>query len=301
MLTVLSWFWAQPGGKTAYTALHANIWADSVRRNLSLPHRIACVTDTPEGIDPSVEIIHPPREFEHVRIPTWGEHRPQCLRRIAMFAPDAGNLFGERFVCMDLDCVITGPLDPLFDVADDFRMFRGTGGGRPYNGSMMLLKSGARPRVYEEFTPQNAAAAGHHFKGSDQAWISHCLGAGEATWGTEHGVGWYGDRRREDTRLLFFPGSTKPWDKFGLDPLVTEHYRRTPSGSQSVYLGRGSKVWSEAERAFDQGPVSAVFAYPETAKHWPGPVELATWDRGRVSRLSRMMGLGEPVACGAFA
>src|SRR5690242_3543774 len=68
MITVLTWLWHQQRGPS-YSAAHVNIWADMVRRNLSMPHRIACVTDHPEGIDPSVEIIAPPRDFEDVRIP----------------------------------------------------------------------------------------------------------------------------------------------------------------------------------------------------------------------------------------
>src|SRR5690606_10463870 len=105
--------WSQPVGKTTYTRDHVLIWADMVRRNLSMPHRIACVTDLVDEL-PGVEIIAPPREFEAVRIPTWGSGRPQCLRRLTMFAPDAAKVFGERFVCMDLDSIVGGPLDPLF-------------------------------------------------------------------------------------------------------------------------------------------------------------------------------------------
>jgi hypothetical protein len=61
MLTVLTWLWLQEGGRTAYRAEHVNAWAAMVRRNLSLPHRIACVTDMPDGIAASIDIIVPPR------------------------------------------------------------------------------------------------------------------------------------------------------------------------------------------------------------------------------------------------
>lgn len=220
MLTVLAWLWAQPGGRAAYTARHVNIWAAMVRRNLRMPHRIACVTDMPEGIDPSVEIIEPPRQFENWRIPSWPEHRPQCLRRLTMFAPDAASIFGERFVCMDLDCVIADSLDPLFDVPDDFRIFRGTARSRPYNGSMMLIRAGARPQVFNDLTIEGATEAGHRFVGSDQAWISRVLGPAEATWGHEHGVVahlWTARAHFQTFRVMFFPGRVKPW---GLRPSV---------------------------------------------------------------------------------
>ena len=234
MLRILTWLWPQPGGRAEYTAEHVNIWAAMVGRHLSMPHTLACVTDMPEGIDPSIEIISPPGEFEDVRIPTWSDRRarglPQCFRRLAMFHPNAGEIFGERFVSMDLDCVIADNLDPLFDHDDDFRMYRGTNAARPYNGSLLQMNAGARPKVYTEFTPERAVAAGKIYLGSDQAWISYVLGWCEKTWGPEHGVQWYRSRQnRHDIRprLMFFPGTPKPWQVRPSDPSgpwVAAHY-----------------------------------------------------------------------------
>src|SRR5690606_21370276 len=101
--------WNQPGGRATYTPHHVMIWADMVRRNLTVPHRLSVVTDVP-GDYGDLHVITPPRDFESVRIPTWDEDKPQCLRRLAMFAPDAAARFGERFVSMDMDCVISGSL-----------------------------------------------------------------------------------------------------------------------------------------------------------------------------------------------
>lgn len=232
VLTVLAWYWRQPNGRAAYLPEHVNTWAAMVRRNLSMPHRIACVTDTPQGLDRRIEIIAPPRDFENVRIPTWNERKPQCLRRLSMFRPDAGKIFGDRFVCMDIDCVVTGPLDPLFDVPDDFKMMIGTEPkSRPYNGSMLLMTAGARPKVFTEFTPERAVMAGKHFLGSDQAWIAFALGWGEKTWSEKDGAMWFSPRWSQGApgcRVMFFPGMPKPWQVDGsrpLDRLVREHYR----------------------------------------------------------------------------
>lgn len=208
------------------------MWANMVRRNLSMPHEVACVTDMPEGIDPSIRIIAPPGDFDGLQTPKWGGTRPSCYRRLAMFRRDAAEIFGERFVCMDLDSVIGGPLDPLFDRKDDLVLFNGTGPGRPYNGSMMLIRAGCRPQVYDEFTPERAAEASEKFVGSDQAWLAYILGAGEKTWGEADGVYWHGPtyrraRRKLKPRVLFFPGKLKPWDlaKMRADPYVTNNYR----------------------------------------------------------------------------
>jgi len=230
LLTVLVWLWAQPDSFGDYTAYHVNVFADMVRRNLSIPHRIACVTDIPEGIDPSITIIPSPREFEDVRIPTWREHKPQCLRRLSMFRRDAAEIFGQRFVCMDLDCVISGTLDSLFETDVPFKMACGTREGRPYNGSMMLITAGSRPQVYEQFTPERAVVAGKRFLGSDQAWISYILGSGEPTWGSEDGVCWRDSPLpQEQRRITFYPGSPKPWEiiKFNPNNWIAKHYSRS--------------------------------------------------------------------------
>lgn len=231
MITVLSWYWHQPVGRAEYTPDTVNRWASMVRRNLKMPHRIACVTDQPEGIDSSVAIIPPPRDFEHVRVPSWNEKKPQCLRRLSMFSPNAGRIFGDRFVCMDLDVVIGDDLTPLFNVKDDFRMMIGTEPRlRPYNGSMVMMTAGARPQVYTDFTPDRATAASRHFLGSDQAWIAFSLGWGEKTWSEKDGALWFSPRyafQMPKCRLMFFPGLPKPWEVTGQRPLdqwVQRHY-----------------------------------------------------------------------------
>ncbi len=236
MLTVLTWLWKQPGCRTTYTAEHVNIWAAMIRRHLTLPHRIACVTDIPQGIDPSVDIIRPPGDFAGMTTMRWGREKPSCFRRLAMFRPDAAELFGERFVQIDLDVVIGGSLDPILDRPEDIVLFRGTSGKRPYNGSMTLMTAGARSHVYTDFTPAGAEEASRQFVGSDQAWMMKSLGPDEATWGEEHGVWWFGSTyqaRRPDpakVSVLFYPGRIKPWTSGHAD-----HYTRH-------YYGKGAKA-----------------------------------------------------------
>jgi hypothetical protein len=228
MLTVLTWLWHQPQSRTRYTAEHVNIWASMVRRNLTLPHRIACVTDMPAGIDPSVAIIAPPGEFEDIHNPRWTHGKPQCYRRLAMFRRDAGAIFGDRFVCMDLDCVIGRSLDPLLDRPEELVLFKGTAGSRPYNGSMMLITAGCRPHVHDDFDQAGALESGSLFCGSDQAWLAHSLGWGEATWGEDDGVVHFrsGYRAgRPPPRIVFFPGALKPWHIVAADKYARAHYR----------------------------------------------------------------------------
>jgi hypothetical protein len=226
-LTIASWLWVQPEGRTRYTAEHVWIWADMVSRNLAMPHRLICVT-TETDLPPNVERIDPPGEFEDVQ-PTWGPRRPNCYRRLVMFKRDAAKTFGKRFVSIDLDCIVGGPLDPLFDRPEDFVIFKGTDSSRPYNGSMMLLSAGARPQVYEQFDQAGADASGAEFFGSDQAWLAHVLGPGEATWSEADGV-WHLNRymqrvRKAHPTVLFFPGKRKPWELAPIFPFMRDNYR----------------------------------------------------------------------------
>ncbi len=269
-----------------------------IKRNLSVPHRLACVTDMTDGIDPAVEIIPPPGEFEHVKVPTWGEHRPQCFRRLAMFKPNAAELFGEYIVSMDLDCVIAEPLDSLFRDCGEFKIAVGTAPERPYNGSLIYLKAGARPQVYEQFTPQGAAEAGRKFVGSDQAWIAHCLGPDEATWGAADGLVYHGVGRNAEIlcRIMFYPGSTKPWNRLH-EPWVAENYRRL-EGGRCLVLGYDDSVWADVDRALDNGPYDAVISSPEAAEYWPGHVAAVAKDNEEAALLARMLGFKDVTWCG---
>lgn len=227
MITVLSWLWKQPGARVTYKAEHVWVWADMVRRNLSMKHRLACVTAETD-LPPYVERIDPPGEFEDVT-PQWGPARPNCFRRLAMFRCDAAKTFGKRFVSLDLDCIIGGQLDPLFDRPEDLVLFKGTSPDRPYNGSMMLVSAGCRPQLYDRFDQAAADESGARFFGSDQAWLMHCLGPKEATWSEADGV-WHLQRflqnaRKAQPTVLFFPGKRKPWELAPVFPYMRKNYR----------------------------------------------------------------------------
>ena len=220
MLNVITWLWKQKNGRVTYTPDHVNIWARQVREHLSLPHKLICFTDQPDGINKDIEVRPLPKTITFQNNKNWKAKsgKPQCYRRLDMFRKDAADTYGERFVSMDLDCVIKKSLDPLFDRDEDFVMYRGTAPSRPYNGSMLMMNAGARPQVFEKFTPEGAEKASGLFVGSDQAWISYILGWDEKVWDKDDGVYFYGKRETRQSkppsnlRLLFFPGNPKPWN-----------------------------------------------------------------------------------------
>lgn len=301
-LRVMTWLWRQPGGRTAYQPWHVNVWAAMVRRHLTMPHTLAVVTDVP-GDYGDIDVIAPPRDFEDVRIPTWGERMPQCLRRLAMFRPDAADVFGAaRFVSMDLDCVISGALDPLFDRQEDAVFYRGTAAARPYNGSMTMLRAGCRAQVYAEFTPERAVVAGREYLGSDQAWVSHVLGSGEAVWSARDGVhAWNSRHNVGEPRVTFFLQPEKPWEFVGMgDAFVARHYRGQRNG-RCLMLGYEPSVWADLARALPGGPFAAVIASPEAAEHWPGTPLAVARDDDHAERIARMHGFTDVVWCGHSA
>lgn len=219
-ITAVTWRWTPPPGyRSTFGPETVNTLKRMLRRHCPAITRMVCVTDDPAGIDSDIEAI--PLWPDYLEVPSpHGATRPSCYRRLRAFAPDIASVFGPRFVMLDLDCVITGDLTPLLDRPEDFVAWNGTHRQNHYNGSMMLLRAGTRPQVWADFDPARSPREAHEagFYGSDQAWISHRLGPGEATWTKADGVYSYrNDLRRfsnylpPDARIVFFHGRVDPW------------------------------------------------------------------------------------------
>lgn len=222
MLSVVTYKWRPaPGYRSTYGPETVNTLRRMVARHYPQPHRFVCVTDDADGIDTGIDIV--PLWSDHAGIPSpHGGKNPSCYRRLKAFAPEIAEVFGPRFVSLDLDVVIVGDLAPLWDRPDPFVIWGDTNPqpGSHYNGSMVLMTAGVRRQVWDRFdplrSPRDAKAAGCW--GSDQGWISYCLGAGEPRWTTADGV--YSFRNhlangREplpaDARLVLFHGRIDPW------------------------------------------------------------------------------------------
>lgn len=232
-LSVICWKWKPPSGyRSHFGPETVNTLRAMVARHYPHPHVFKCVTDNATGLDPDIEVITPWNDFANIQNPS-GARNPSCYRRLRMFAPDIAQTFGPRFVSLDLDVVITGDLRPVWDRREDFVVWGDTNPKTLYNGSMILMTAGARTKVWDTFhplkSPQLARAAGHF--GSDQGWISHCLGRGEAMWTTADGV--YSFRNHlatrktlpENARICIFHGLPDPWSPIAQAlPWVREHY-----------------------------------------------------------------------------
>lgn len=91
---------------TRYGAEYVNRLHHAVQRHLQHPHRFLCFTDDPTGIEPGIE-IHPLPAIElpmPAAVTGW--------RKLSLFRDD---LPAEGLgLFLDLDLVITGPLDEFF-------------------------------------------------------------------------------------------------------------------------------------------------------------------------------------------
>lgn len=234
MLTVVCWRWkpASEQFRSVFRPQTVTMLRDMVARHYPRPHRFVCVTDAPKELDQDIETIPDFGDFNTLGAPT-GPRNPSCYRRLRAFHPDIASVFGPRFIMLDLDTVIVRDVTPIFDRADDFVMAGDTNPKTHYNGSLLLMTAGARPKVWTDFDPpgsiKRAYRAGHH--GSDQAWISFCLGPKEKKFTKADGV--YSFRNDlqttrtlpADARLVIFHGRIKPWSAEATAyPWIKEHY-----------------------------------------------------------------------------
>jgi hypothetical protein len=226
--SVVCYKWQTEGYRSTFGPESVNVLARMVRRHYRPDVRVICVTDQPDGIDSSVEIVPDWKDFVQVRSP-HGAGQPSCYRRLRSFHPDIGAAFGSRFVTVDLDCVVTGDLTPVWERDEDFVIWGDTGPKTLYNGSMVLMTAGARPQVWTDFdpllSPSTSKSAG--LWGSDQGWISYRLGKGEAMWTIADGVVSYRNhvlpsegRLPANARIVFLHGANDPWQ-----PHVAQRHR----------------------------------------------------------------------------
>jgi hypothetical protein len=93
---------------TLYGADYVNRLYRGVMRNVARPTRFVAFTDPIEGLDPRIE-THPIPPI-HLA----DKLKPGPWRKLALWSTNLGGLSGS-VLFLDLDVVVTGPLDPFFD------------------------------------------------------------------------------------------------------------------------------------------------------------------------------------------
>lgn len=221
MITFVCWKWQPPRGyRSTFAPETVYALRAMLRKHYAKPHRFLCVTDRPEQL-PGVETIRLWDDCSQIPSPI-GHSYPSCYRRLKLFAPDAGETFGERVVSIDLDTVIVNDVTPLFDRPEDFVIWGESDFPHttPYCGSLWMLKTGTRNQVWTQFDPETSPKRAWQAgcRGSDQGWLSFILGKGEATWTSKHGVFSFrkqiaqrGNLLPDTARLVSFHGKVDPW------------------------------------------------------------------------------------------
>lgn len=236
-LTIITWLWRSTGWRKCYDAAHVNTIEAMLKKHLTIPHEVICVTDMPEGINCRT-------------VPLWGEPRmprrirgPNCYKRLKLFSADIhetlGISEGSRVCSLDIDTIIFRNIDHLFDT--DYAFIIKEGKACPYNGSIWALRLGTRTHVWDDFCPRQSPKTaltqinpltGGAYLGSDQAWMSYKI-PNEPTWTAfDHGVlDYYRDIRHHNNIarngcLVFFPGKEKPWSPLIRyeNPTLYEYY-----------------------------------------------------------------------------
>lgn len=130
---------------TKYPADYVNRLYSMVARNLNRPFRFVCLTEDAQGFSPEIESFPLPQ----LKVTLDGPERG--WNKLGVFAENLYNLKG-KVLCLDLDLIITGGLDDLFDYPGEVLIIKdwikkdGTG-----NSSVYRFEVGAHPEVLAEF------------------------------------------------------------------------------------------------------------------------------------------------------
>jgi hypothetical protein len=200
---------------------------NGIRRNLKQPYHFIVITDRERSI-PGVRCLLIPE------VDLYLTRMKGCFARLRLFDQNFLQAHGidGKVVSVDLDLIVVGELDPLFDREDDFSILQGINASNPcpYNGSIWMLKAGTRPDVWKDFS----LAAYHHYKvpyyafPDDQGWLYYKFPKA-GYYGPENGVYAYRkpkwlDPLPKDARIVAFPGYRDP-SMFVHLSWVKEHWR----------------------------------------------------------------------------
>lgn len=233
-ITVVCFLWKRKGSHELPSQKITNYdfsWVEKlyngVKKNYSKSFNFICVTDQNYQSTPKITIL-----------PLWNDFAELggCYSRLKIFSKDIESLFGKRFITIDLDCVITGSLDHIFDRTDDFVIHKYSTHERDqrYNGSLILMNTGARPQVWNEFGLHAPIVIKSNYNtviGTDQAWIRLVLGPNEKTFTETDGC--YDIKHSpevkhylpENASMIFFSGPRDPNTEKAKHPWIEQYWK----------------------------------------------------------------------------
>lgn len=215
-LTVVLWKWGKK-----YTKGHVSRMQSMLKRHLSLPHRIVCITDQPKDLPAGVEPAKMPKVLP------WDF---KGLRRMWLYSAEAARI-GERLFQLDLDVILTDSIDPIVNRPEPFVIWKSDSNWKDkwaYNATVMLITPGAQEDLWQRYIKDPRAAFNAAEKdgwgpkvNSDQALACYLLKDQQVpVWTEADGIrayrvfaGKHGDRGQvlpEGTRIVSFHGPRDP-------------------------------------------------------------------------------------------
>lgn len=237
MLGVVCFQWNS--GYREYLPEYVNVLARAYKRNLSIPHRFICVTEETQGFSSDVEVLKLPEAAMQAAgmASPEGPRFPSSYRRLWAFSEEAKCL-GDWVLMTDIDCIVTGSVDPLIQFAldggHDFVGWRPSslwGVEDRIAGGNWLLRTGTRTQVWTSFCKESALKARRvGYRGSDQAYISYVLAKTAAIWPQHCGIYQAQQMKKQgfrvlpkDARIVHFNGRVKPWNLKQI-PWISTHF-----------------------------------------------------------------------------
>jgi hypothetical protein len=225
VLNICTWLW----GNSKYTNIYVERLYAGVQRHLHQPFRFLLMTERWRDITLRSEIERHAIKDE-VLTKILG-----CFARLRMF--DVGWQINRKLhgpiICLDLDIVITGTLDHLFNRSEPIVLLEGANSLNPcpYNNSVFMFQPGAHPELWSDFSMDVAKKIRYQEFPDDQGWFWHKL-PNAATWkvGPSSGIWSFrkrnwppGDALPSQASIVAFPGHRDP-SQFTHLKWVKEHW-----------------------------------------------------------------------------
>ncbi len=202
---------------TRYGPEFVNRLYRAVERNLTHPFTFYCFTDDDTGLDPDIRI----RPLPAINLPRHVASTP--WRKLSMWQSPLAEITKGDLLVLDIDLVVTGPLDELFDyqpgtycVIENWTQ-KGEGIG---NTSVFRLPIGQYTSIFESFNADPEAILSKHR--IEQHYISRsipeqhfwprswCLSFKHSVLPRFPANWWRTPRLPEDARIIAFTGHPDP-------------------------------------------------------------------------------------------
>jgi hypothetical protein len=219
MIVFITWLWGNKYDMADVYKLFAG-----VRRNMRKPFRFMVMMER----QAKHRQLLVGMERHAIKDPELLERRG-CLARLRMFDPGWQHnrelAPSDKLVCLDLDDIITGPIDALFEGDASFAILQGANAVNPcpYTGAIMMLRPGSHTDVWSDFSLEALDKIPCHEFPDDQGWIHSKIPNAPAWRAGSSGIyafckpGWPGWPSKlaphelpGDARIVCFTGWRKP-------------------------------------------------------------------------------------------